>query len=578
MFSLLSSYFRSFLLRVFLVLPCTLLTLSVAHAAEVKLAWDPNTEADLAGYRLYYGFESRKYDRVTSVGNCTSTAVTGLEDGRTYHFAVTAVNSANLESDFSNEVSVTLPAVSEPPPTDGNTGQDSGDGETGTSGGTDPTDSGEETPTDGTSGDTSNTDGDSSSGTGTTPSPTNTSPLANAGPDQKVNEGDAVILSGANSTDPEGGILAYTWSQVSGTPVTLDNLSAARATFTSPSVGPDGETLVFQLTLTDPGGLQSSDTCLVNVLDINQPPTVNAGPDQSVAEYSIVTLDGSVSADPDGFALDYEWVQAGGSPVVLSDPFAARPTFAAPNVGSDGETLTFQLTVTDSGGLQARDSCIVNVTWLNQPPAANAGQDQSVMQTVTVTLDGTGSTDPDGGPLAYYWLQTEGSPVTLDNPHSAQPRFVADTPGDGGNLVFSLTVTDQGNLSASDQCSVLVNGAVADIDLAGQWRSLKRSVKKSFNMVNGSIRVKNLGTSEAPGSVIHFYKSLDSVFDNTDLYVGKTTVSSIPAGSYVDVNVNLKYTSTVHHSAVYVIGLLDASGAIVEIDEANNAVVSGLLK
>jgi hypothetical protein len=510
-----TSCVRSHFVRGFLILVCAFFTQSVAHAGEVNLAWDPNAEPDVAGYRVYYGLGSRNYDLVMDVGNCASCVVTGLEQGRTYYFAATAVNTADIESDFSNEVSAALSTSNQPP-------------------------------------------------------------LANAGPDQNVNEGVIVTLSGSNSTDPEGGALTYSWSQVFGTAVTLNNPLAAQTTFTPQNVGTDGESLGFQLTVTDSGGLQSSDTCLINVLWINQPPTANAGTDQSVNEGETVTLNGSSSEDPDGFALNYEWVQTSGSPVSLSDPFVAQPTFSAPNVGEDGETLMFQLTVTDSGGLQARDSCIVNVVWVNQPPTANAGPDQNVNQGVSVTLDGMGSTDPDGGALAYSWLQTGGAPVTLDNPVSAQPRFPATTGGASSSLAFRLTVTDPEGLSASDQCSVVVNGAASGMDLAGQWLSLSRTVKRSASTYRGKIRVKNLGSQAAPSSVLYVYQSTDSAFQNTDRFLGKSTVPSITAGAYVDVS--LRLTAPYDGSKVYIIGILDATNALVETDETNNRVVSGLIQ
>jgi hypothetical protein len=74
-----------------------------------------------------------------------------------------------------------------------------------------------------------------------------------------------------------------------------------------------------------------------------------------------VTLDGSNSSDPDNDISSYQWNQTGGLSVSLSNTSAARPTFTAPNVGPSGESLTFQLTVTDSGGLQSTDTCIVNL-------------------------------------------------------------------------------------------------------------------------------------------------------------------------------------------------------------------------
>ncbi|RLB28206.1 MAG: hypothetical protein DRG87_09810, partial [Deltaproteobacteria bacterium] len=107
---------------------------------------------------------------------------------------------------------------------------------------------------------------------------------------------------------------------------------------------------------------QDTDTCIVNVTWVNEPPTANAGSDQTVDEGATVTLDGSNSSDPDDGIASYLWTQTGGTSVTLSDTSAVQPTFTAPDVDEDGEALTFQLTVTDNGGLQDTDTCIVNVT------------------------------------------------------------------------------------------------------------------------------------------------------------------------------------------------------------------------
>jgi hypothetical protein len=84
------------------------------HAIQnVTLVWNANSEANLAGYRLYYGTSSRAYTNVSNLGNVTSTSLTLLE-GSTYYFAVTAVNTLGLESDYSAEVSHNVPANSSP--------------------------------------------------------------------------------------------------------------------------------------------------------------------------------------------------------------------------------------------------------------------------------------------------------------------------------------------------------------------------------------------------------------------------------------------------------------------------------
>lgn len=92
-----------------------LLTLSLVHGHRVLLTWDPNPEADIAGYRIWYGTNSRVYPFIIDVGNVTNTIVTNLAGGLTWYFAATAYNTSSLESDLSEEVSLTIP-VSKPTP------------------------------------------------------------------------------------------------------------------------------------------------------------------------------------------------------------------------------------------------------------------------------------------------------------------------------------------------------------------------------------------------------------------------------------------------------------------------------
>jgi hypothetical protein len=90
-------------------------------------------------------------------------------------------------------------------------------------------------------------------------------PVANAGPDQTVNEGEKVTLDGTGSTDPDDVIVSYLWEQLDGPEVTLTGANTFLASFTAPNVGPSVKVLTFQLTVTDSGGLQGTDTCKVSV-------------------------------------------------------------------------------------------------------------------------------------------------------------------------------------------------------------------------------------------------------------------------------------------------------------------------
>ena len=85
-------------------------------AASVTLAWNPNSESNLAGYKVQYGTAPGVHPTTVDVGNQTTYVVGGLGPG-TYYFVVLAYNTSGLQSPLSNEVSVTITAPSPPPPT-----------------------------------------------------------------------------------------------------------------------------------------------------------------------------------------------------------------------------------------------------------------------------------------------------------------------------------------------------------------------------------------------------------------------------------------------------------------------------
>jgi len=106
-----------------LFLSCVILVERPGFAVQsVSLAWDPSSpETGVAGYNVYYGVASRVYTNIVTAGNATNATVSGLVEGQTYYFAATAYDSIGTESDFSNEVSYSVPGtpVSNAPPTIG---------------------------------------------------------------------------------------------------------------------------------------------------------------------------------------------------------------------------------------------------------------------------------------------------------------------------------------------------------------------------------------------------------------------------------------------------------------------------
>jgi hypothetical protein len=119
-------------------------------------------------------------------------------------------------------------------------------------------------------------------------------------------------------------------------------------------------------------------------------------------------------------------------------------------------TERFTYIVSDGfGGLDTATVAVaVTAVVDNRAPVADAGGDQSVEPGVQVILDGSGSYDPDGDPLTYYWTQ-DGGPVVQFESRARATTFAVPMQ-EGTMLTFTLTVTDLAGLSDSDRAVIRV--------------------------------------------------------------------------------------------------------------------------
>ncbi len=281
--------------------------------------------------------------------------------------------------------------------------------------------------------------------------PVNKAPTANAGPDQTVTiaagqSNIAVKLNGSGSSDSDGSIGNYTWTGSPNPANTVNptvNLSAGSHTFNLVVSDDDGET-------------SAADTVTITVNPappVNQAPTANAGPDQTVTIAAgqsniAVTLNGSGSVR---FRRQHRQLH-------LDRLARIRRTWSAPRSTSPRAATPSLWSSPTTTAPSAADSVTITVNPappVNKAPTANAGPDQTVtiaagQSNIAVTLNGSGSTDSDGSIASYTWT---GSP----NPADVVSPTVNLTEG---SYTFTLVVTDDdGATSAADTVTITVNPA-----------------------------------------------------------------------------------------------------------------------
>lgn len=270
-------------------------------------------------------------------------------------------------------------------------------------------------------------------------------PIADAGPDQNTYFGNAVLLDGSGSYDPEGQPLTYVWEIVgrpAGSSCALDNPNAKTPVFV-----PDVQGAYTIALIVNDGRLTSTpDIVIIQSYTDYGPPTADAGPDQSVVFGTAVHLDGRGSSDPEGTPLSFRWkIDSGpaGSAASIDDPNSPQPSFMPDKKG------VYVVSLVVNNGLYDSGIDLVTIVVYNNAPIANAGADFTIAAPgMTQTLDGSGSSDPDGTALTYAWTiisRPYGSTALLSDPSIAQPSF---TPDKKGAYIMQLVVSD-GDLSSS---------------------------------------------------------------------------------------------------------------------------------
>jgi PKD repeat protein len=305
----------------------------------------------------------------------------------------------------------------------------------------------------------------------------NTLPIADAGPDQMVDEDVLVHFDGSGSYD-EMGIVKYTWTFIERyyVPVTLYGIDQSYI-FENPG------TFTVTLTVKDAAGNLDTDTKIIDVNDIT-PPYADAGPDKIIEEGNTVTFDGSGSHDYMGI-INYTWTFFDEISITL---FNARPSYQFNNPG----IFTVILNVSDGSGNWQTDCLNVTVMDITSP-IANAGPDQIVEENTVAIFDGSGSSD-NVDIMNYSWTFIDGSDVSL---FGERPTYEINNPG---YLLVTLNVTDAAGKWDTDIMTVYV------LDIT----SPKANAGEDLRVPVGSIVMLD-GSNSSDNLII---KDYNWIFDN----------------------------------------------------------------
>lgn len=238
----------------------------------------------------------------------------------------------------------------------------------------------------------------------------------------------AVLVDASQSEDEDGQIVAYMWDFGDG-----ESATGLTATHTYAEAG----TYTITLTVTDDDGDNTSTSSDVTVTE----PPANVAP---VAAFTLaasdltVAVDGADSYDPDGTIASYAWSFGDGG---SAEGQQATHTYA------EAGHYTVTLTVTDDDGESSSvtDEVTVVAPAANEPPTASF---TTITSGLTLTVDASGSEDPDGVIEEYSWSFGDGE--------SAAGAIVSHTYEAPGTYDVELTVTDDDGATDSRVVQVTV--------------------------------------------------------------------------------------------------------------------------
>ncbi len=321
-----------------------------------------------------------------------------------------------------------------------------------------------------------------------------------------------------------------------------------------------------------------------NCIDGNKPPIAKAGPHQVITlPTDSISLDGTASSDPDGTISNWLWTKVSG-PASFYMVSTASTTTVVKNLIAG--VYQFELIVTDNGGLSAKDTVQIIVNdpaQANRPPLANAGADQTItLPTNTVTLNGSGSTDPDNNITGYAWTKITGpSSFNITNANVVQKQV--------NNLLqgvyqFELKVTDAGGLFSKDTVQIsVISTTTSFCDPTSRPLVYAQLIpfgnlslaRGGISAVPASNKLFFAGGFSASGftSRVDIYDEIAQSWSTTELSIPRTFITAIASGDKVFFAGGYSAYG-VRSSRVDIYNLTTQSWSTAELSQARNGIVA----
>jgi hypothetical protein len=276
----------------------------------------------------------------------------------------------------------------------------------------------------------------------------------------------------------------------------------------------------------------------------NKAPIALAGLDQVITlPTDSILLDGKQSSDPDGIISSYLWTKISGPAsftiVQQTDSITTLKTLV---VG----TYQFELTVTDNGGLSAKDTLQVRVNTtasMNLPPVAIAGNDTTIQTDqspctsvpITFTLNGSSSYDPDGSISNYLWI----GPTGIANPNSATTTITGVFQG---TTSIILKVTDNSGAIGYDTVRIsiipanrpLINAQLVPFGILSQGGGPVAVATAGNKIVfAGGWNVSSTSTIGEATSRVDIYDIVTHNWSTAELSIARTNMAVAVSGNKI---------------------------------------------